>query len=459
MFNERYNGEGFPDWLIPEGNPAPVPDCGFPTNYFVMPALTQAYDALFEDTMTDALGRTPSEAYAQVWTLVAQQFRDDRFVFGYDVFNEPYPGSDYAACFSTAGCPDQDTSELQPFQQAAVSAIRGVDSQTVVYYEPFLTFNGGADTSITDIGPDAAGGIGISFHVYCLGATPGLPVLPGAEPGCDALGDRLPMDNALEQSTLYGHTPLITEFGATDDLPTLRRVARIADEMMISWQHWAWFNEDVCCERENESLVRDPALPPSGDNLDGEKLDQIVIPYPRAVPGTPTSYGFDHDASRFELAFTTARVPGAPGAGAFGPGSVAEVDVPPRQYPDGYAVVDLSGGEVVSAPGDRLLKVAVRDGASDVSFAVVPPGDAPAPSPSPSAAPAPAPGGGTGATGGATGGTGTGGTTSTTAGGTTGTTGVLAATGAAEVGGLAGLLALGGGLALLRRPRRPVAGG
>ena len=105
MFNERYNGEGFPDWLLPDDEVPPVPDCGFPLNYFVMPALGLAYDNLFADEQLDALGRTPSEAYAEVWTLVAEQFRDDEFVFGYDVFNEPYPGADYPPCFNPRGLP------------------------------------------------------------------------------------------------------------------------------------------------------------------------------------------------------------------------------------------------------------------------------------------------------------------------------------------------------------------
>ena len=182
----------------------------------------------------------------------------------------------------------------------------------------------------------------------------------------------MPLDNSLEQTELYGHVPLVTEFGATDDLPTLRRVSRLADDRLISWQHWAWFNEDVCCDRPNESIVRDPSQPPTGDNLGDDKLDQIVYPYPTAVAGTPTSYGFDHEADRFDLEFTTAR---ADGGGTFPAGSITTVDVPPRQYPDGYRVIDIEGVEVVSEPGARTLEVATLEGVDGGSLAVVPPAD------------------------------------------------------------------------------------
>ena len=283
------------------------------------------------------------------------------------------------------------------------------------------------------MGPDAVGGIGISFHVYCLGATPGLPVLPVVtDSGCEAIGDPMPLDNSLEQTELYGHVPLVTEFGATDDLPTLRRVSRLADDRLISWQHWAWFNEDVCCDRPNESIVRDPSQPPTGDNLGDDKLDQIVYPYPTAVAGTPTSYGFDHEADRFDLEFTTAR---ADGAGTFPAGSITTVDVPPRQYPDGYRVIDVEGVEVVSEPGARTLEVATLEGVDGGSLAVVPPAD-----------------GGTGGgttddgddgsdgLGGGTGGTGG----STTGGGTGGTTGGTVTTQAAGAGSGQTLAATGG---------------
>jgi endoglycosylceramidase len=49
LFNERFQGEGAPDWAVQdEGLPA-EPQAGFPANYFGMPALNRAFDHFWAD--------------------------------------------------------------------------------------------------------------------------------------------------------------------------------------------------------------------------------------------------------------------------------------------------------------------------------------------------------------------------------------------------------------------------
>src|SRR3954471_18797466 len=44
MYNERFQGEGWPDWaVLDDGLPA-QPQLGFPENYLVQPALNRAFD-------------------------------------------------------------------------------------------------------------------------------------------------------------------------------------------------------------------------------------------------------------------------------------------------------------------------------------------------------------------------------------------------------------------------------
>ena len=44
LYNERFQGEGWPDWaVLDDGLPA-EPKSGFPANYLVMPALQRAFD-------------------------------------------------------------------------------------------------------------------------------------------------------------------------------------------------------------------------------------------------------------------------------------------------------------------------------------------------------------------------------------------------------------------------------
>src|SRR5436189_196663 len=44
MYNEKYQGEGFPDWAVQDDGLPNEPKAGFPDNYFVNPALQRAFD-------------------------------------------------------------------------------------------------------------------------------------------------------------------------------------------------------------------------------------------------------------------------------------------------------------------------------------------------------------------------------------------------------------------------------
>ena len=46
---------------------------------------------------------------------------------GYDLFNEPWPGSQWPTCANVKGCPAFEQESLAPMQQKAIDAIREVD--------------------------------------------------------------------------------------------------------------------------------------------------------------------------------------------------------------------------------------------------------------------------------------------------------------------------------------------
>jgi hypothetical protein len=136
---------------------------------------------------------------------------------------------------------------------------------------------------------------------------------------------------------------------------------------MMSWQQWHY------CECDDpttsgpgvQSVVGDAAQPPTGSNVNAEKLAVSSRPYPQAVSGTPEGYGFDDGTKEFRLDYSTAR---ADGSGDFPAGSKTEIFIPQIHYPVGYSV-DVQGAEVVSAPGARVLTLA-SCGTGDVSVRV-----------------------------------------------------------------------------------------
>ncbi len=364
MLNERFNGEGFPDWAVQDDGLRAWPDVGFPGNYMVMRALWRAYDSFWSNAAGP--GKVGlQDRYAAAWRHVAERFRDQDAVFAYDIFNEPFPGSSAARCAWPGGSRAFDE-RLTAFSKRVATAIREVDRERLVFYEPNVLFDYGADTHHAALGDPAAG---FSFHVYCLAASPGLPSLKGRaqDVACRRQEQRV-FRLAERHARRGGETLLLSEFGATDDVHNIGRVTDLADQQMVSWQYWAYWNRDPCCERPEEGLVRDLSQPPTEGNVKQDKLRALARPYPAAVAGTPERFGFDRTSARFELRYSARRADG----GAFGPDSPeTHLYVPPRHYPGGCAV-DARGAEVVSEWGDPILRLRNDGSAKGVSVTLTP---------------------------------------------------------------------------------------
>ncbi|HYC54292.1 MAG TPA: cellulase family glycosylhydrolase [Candidatus Binatia bacterium] len=343
LFNERFSGEGFPDWAVQDDGLPAQPDAGFPGNYFVMPALWRAYDHFWaNDPAPD--GTPLQDAYADAWHHAASRLRKERAIFGYDIFNETWPGSQYPSCVNPDGCPLFDATATE-FHEKVFARIRQADAGKLVFYETHPVFGAGADVHIGDTGDENAG---FSFHVYCLGAAAGVPEQYLGMLACP-LGIDRPFERAQAQSDRTGDALLMSEFGATDDLDALRRDVEAAERHRMSWQYWSYWNRDPCCDRPHEGVIIDPALPPSADNVKQAKLDVLVRPYPRATAGTPVSYAFhSQSADRlFELVYES-----DPAIRA-----ASEVFVPARHYPGGYSAVVTGPARIVSRPNAPVLKL------------------------------------------------------------------------------------------------------
>lgn len=347
QYNEAFNGEGFPDWAtFGDGLPT-IPNCGFPLNYFFLPSLHRAWDHLWANDVHDLLGRTLWQAYAQMWQKVAQEFRDDPMVFGYDVLNEPFPGSTYLACADPLiGCVAQDE-RLEAFQRDVGRAIRAVDPNTTIFYEPYVPADFGAASSMKNpIGSNAA----YSFHSYCILGGPGTPPVPGSGPIC-SIAEKIPFAHADRRRDAAMGAPMLSEFGASTDPGLLNRVANTADARMMSWQHWTWWGEDPSADRSSESLLVDPSKPPTGTNVHQDRLDALTRAYPRAIAGTPTSWSYDATTRTFRLSYTTTRVGGR---SRFPAGATSIIFVPRRHFPDGFEVLKLAGATLRQRHGQTV---------------------------------------------------------------------------------------------------------
>lgn len=359
MYNEKFQGEGAPDWAVDTNGLLPFPELGFPANYFLQPALQAAYDNFWANTQVDGAGL--QDRYAGAWQHVAAYFAGNPNLLGYDIYNEPFPGSNIWGCLvPAAGCPAQDAM-LTAFDKKVTTAVRHADPDTMIFSEPWFTYDVGYPSSLGATGDAHAG---FSFHDYCPFA--GIAALYGLL--CPSFNTDV-FSNADAHSSQTGDAQLLTEFGATDGTSVLSSVVADAAQYKVGWLVWAYCGCDdptTSGSPATEGIVVNPQLAPSGSNVHQAMLAALAVPHPELVAGTPQSYGYDTSTSTFTLNYRTER---ADGTGAFPAGAITTVAVPAIQYPSGYQVA-VTGAKVVSAAG--ILELASCPGATQVSLTVQP---------------------------------------------------------------------------------------
>jgi endoglycosylceramidase len=358
LFNERYKGEGFPDWAAPAGRFDSLAHAGFPLNYFTPPT-SNAFDRLW-----DNVGGL-QEDYRSAWIAVAGRWSRQEYLMGYELINEPWPGGNWARCSNAGGCTHFERDKLQPMYEKMLAGIRTVDQENLVWLEPQILFDFGADSHLGERGIDD-GQLGLSWHDYCLPETLlqafGLKKLPACQP----LEQRV-FSNARITSRRLGSASLMTEFGASDDLADTARLVGYADDNMTGWMVWHYKNWGDPTTQAQGSGAQS-LFQRDGDfgSVKQPKLEVLERPYPQAVAGTPVSYDFDPQSKAFSLEYNTA----LPGGGS-GAGLETDVYVPALHYPRGYTV-RVDGGRVVSEPDAAHLLIVADAGADSVSVSLSP---------------------------------------------------------------------------------------
>jgi len=359
MLNELFQGEGFPDWAIEDGG-LPNPKLGFSNNYLANPALEHALDQFF-DNAAGPSGIGLQQYYAGAWADVAKAFKSDTSVLGYEIMNEPFPGTLWEQCVVLSGCPLFDTKLLALYKRVD-AAIRKVDHRTLVWYEPNVIFNDGPNTAL---GPLNDPNAGFAFHDYCLTAPANNS--RATNPVCDAT-DALVFANAVHRVTQTHDALLETEFGATNDVPELEDLVSRADKNRVPWLEWAFCgcNDPTTTGPGSvQAMVLNPAKPATGANVEWNTVRALTEPYPQVISGVPLAYGYNHATQTFTFSYTTTKAAG----GRFGAGAITQVAAPSLDYPRGY-LVHVTGARVVSRQNTAILRLAADRGVRTISVTV-----------------------------------------------------------------------------------------
>lgn len=327
--------DGAPAWAtLTDG----APRCQF-NGRDISPAGDRAFQHFYFDS--DGI----QGALVETWGRLAEVFRGDPTVAGYDLMNEPGFGE-------TA--PVTTSHLLGRYYGRAIDAIRAVGAPQIVFVEPSILWSGLGFDSGPTIGFTDDPNIVFSPHLYAESLTMdralGIPPI-------------VSMDRqftlAQRVADQYGAPVWSGEIGFWgDDADVVGRLARFADAEdanLLGSAYWVW--KQACGDPQNGIGDFGNALMPQDCATGGDappKDDLLAIlgrAYPRSVPGTLTALSADAG----ELEF----------AAADGEGCGLEVWIPGTAEPSVEAT-GITGLEITDVPGGRLATGCV-DG--DYTFA------------------------------------------------------------------------------------------
>lgn len=337
QWHEIYGGEGVPEWAVRRPLPyrlLPPVTAPFPMGYWT-PEVSTVFDNFWANR--DGL----RDGWAAAWQVAAEWWHDQPHLMGYDLLNEPWSGMEWETCLLT-GCPSTYTDELQPAMEHATAAIREVDPDNIVWWEP-QQFAGGLQ--LPTFYEEMAGEeqLGLSWHNYCYQVfleSQGLP-LSDVEKCWEFSRER--NQHALDQAADMNGVALMSEWGATDNVRAIEIDAAAADEHLMGWMHWAYkqWNDPTTADEAQGLFADDADL----DSVKQEKLRTLVRTYARATAGTPQQMSFDAHSGAFSFSYLPDRSISLP----------TEIFVSPLHYPDGYDL-EVTGGTAVRRP-DGTVRV------------------------------------------------------------------------------------------------------
>lgn len=354
QYHEKFGGEFAPDWAVIDDAIPSFPNVGFPTNYMVNAGLLRSLDNFMKNRPGPG-GIGLHERFAAMWEHIAAHFNDMPGIMGYNLINEPWPGSYYPACLF--GDCEEPNRMLRQLHDKTAQAVWRSDPDAVVLVEAYATANSGAPGEMAPPQPPAAlgptgtldGRLAYGVHVYCY-----VDAQLHTKAGCDKLDNHI-FDTGVKHAQQDNAAVLLTEFGATHNLGLLDDVVEKARVRTMGWQYWAYCycNDPTSQDALAQRLVDSLDGPITIDRVNTTKLAIVAPAHSRLIAGIPQGDTWNSVAREFSTSWiTTGRDE-----------RVSTIATPATLYPHGYTV-SVTGGRVVSAPHAAELAV-VADSASN----------------------------------------------------------------------------------------------
>lgn len=321
-------GDGAPAWAChTDGYKYKNPKLVWAESYFISKATHRAFDNFWDNKYS------VQDDFIRMWAHVAERLDGHPALFGYDLMNEPFPGTDGGKVFKkliasviTTSLTDKrigkiqlikdaftkgdiihvldqysgdvlhkivnkvaplvnkfDTTKYMPFLDRAAKAVRSVSEAPILFIENCYYSNMGIKCDVRPIEIDGKRAENQLFapHAYDL-----MVDTPAYKYADNSRVKSIFDQRKKEQDENLNIPVLVGEWGGysegTEWLPHIEFLLALFDSNKWSNTYWAYF----------EGLAGSPMW------------EVLKKPYPRAVTGSIDSYCFDRDANTFTLSFT-----------------------------------------------------------------------------------------------------------------------------------------------------------
>lgn len=359
VYSRFFCCDGAPEWAVRDDDLPFEQNPQWDLNYFA-PAVMASFDNFwnYEGEHSDL-----QDHYAGAWGKVVERFKDHPAVIGYDLMNEPSPGSALDAKEFSTTPPDGPAAEFDrtlftDFYERMIDRLREIDPDGWIFYEPRYAGPANGQPSYIEKLVDPRSGdarIGYAPHLYSIS----MEFLRRYDVGND--DTLIDWETNRTSEALAQQAPVVLgEWGfdwSWENSPIFMDEANaMADRMMMGWAYWPGDpNGWGIWEYGDE-----------GEIVDRPAADAVTRVYPQSVAGIPRSFSYTPDTRRFELSFD-------PSPSATMP---TEIFIPEaRHFPDGWTLSGCEEAERCASTWDAergILQIDTRGRTERVELAITP---------------------------------------------------------------------------------------
>lgn len=306
IYSDVFNGDGAPAWAVfADGYPI---NKDMPDGAWFLKNLDPAVVAALKNFWDYTKYKELQEHYILMWLKVLERFKNNPYVIGYDVMNEPYGGNILEALG------DFEKTKLKKFYDRLLPALRKAEPNKYLFFEPqSLLVNSGVTSNLPKIyDTRTVPHLGYAPHFYPLFTE----ALPGPYDATARQNVKDCFNSRTKEMKLQNCPMLIGELGVSPSTSGfgdyLDDVHSYLDSMQASI---AYYSND-----------HGGWSPLHGNGTETPILQHLIRTYPKAVAGRITKFRFDVNTKIFTLTYKTNAAITQP----------TEIFIPNRFYPNGW---------------------------------------------------------------------------------------------------------------------------